>query len=110
VIGEANVASKPPVKEEDPRMSNPEMPREMPTEAERNGFVEKLQQFRGQLTATERPMLDALVVAACRGQEQGDVEGYWFSAPIGGLTLAQVWWPYSGTATYGGQTEPLYPR
>jgi hypothetical protein len=48
-------------------------------------------------------MLDALVVAAC-GAEQADVEGYWFGAPIGGATLAQVWGPYSGTATYGGQT------
>jgi hypothetical protein len=79
--------------------------REMPTEAERKVFVQKLYQFRGQLTATEQPMLDALIVAATGRQEQGDVEGYWFNAPIDGMTLAQVWWPYSGTATYGGQVE-----
>ena len=60
------------------------------------------------LPATEQPMLDDLVVAAVRGPERRDVEGYWFDAPIGGMTLAQAWWPYSGTAIYGGQTEPLY--
>jgi len=87
-------------------MSNPEMP----TEAQCRAFVEKLQQFWGQLTATEKPMLDALIVAACRGSEQADVEGYWFNTPIGGTTLAQAWWPYAGTATYGGQSEPLNPR
>ena len=81
--------------------------RETSTEAQRQAFVEKLQRFRGWLTPTEQSMLDALVVAATREQHSGEVEGYaWFNAPIGGMTLAQVWWPYSGTATYGGQTEP----
>ena len=82
---------------------------EMATDVERRAFVEKLQQFRARLPATERPLLDALVVAACGGGEQADVQGYWFNTPFYGTTLAQVWWPYAGTATYSGETEPLYP-
>jgi hypothetical protein len=81
--------------------------REIPTEAQRNAFVEKLHQFRAQLTAAEQPTLDALVIAACGGREHADVEGYWFNAPLSGTTLAQVWWPYWDTATYMGEVEPL---
>jgi hypothetical protein len=80
---------------------------EMPTEAQRGAFVEKLRQFRAGLMPPEQRMLDALVVAACGGREQADVEGYWFHAPIDGQTLAQVWWPYWDTATYMGEIEPL---
>ena len=80
---------------------------EMPPEAQHRAFVEKLQQFRGQLPAAEQPLLDTLVVAAC-GREEADVQGYWFNAPFDGMTLAQVWWPYAGSATYSGETAQPY--
>ena len=76
-----------------------------PTEAERKAFVEKLQQIRSWLPESQQPLLDDLVVAACGCGGDADVHGYWFNAPFEGTTLAQVWWPYVGTATYGGQTR-----
>ena len=73
---------------------------QVPGEAERKKFVEKLNQFRGSLDASEQQMLDALVQAARQAHDQGDVAAYWFTSSRG--PYADVWSVYSGTATYGG--------
>ena len=68
---------------------------QIPSEAERKVFVEKLGQFRGTLQPREQAMLDAMAMAAFHDQG-ADVEGYgWF---YGGYYAAPVWYQ-SGWAT-----------
>ena len=50
---------------------------QMPTEQERQAFAQKLGQFRTDLPPTEQRMLDAMVIAAFKPQD--DVQAYeWF--------------------------------
>jgi hypothetical protein len=79
---------------------------QVPGEAERKKFVEKLNQFRCSLDASEQQMLDALVQAARQAHTQDDVAAYWFTASTG--PSSDVWSVYSGTATYGGQRASGY--
>ena len=68
---------------------------QIPNEAERKAFVEKLGQFRSSLQPREQAMLDAMAMAAFHGEE-GDVQGYqWF---YGGYYAAPVWYQ-TGYAT-----------
>ncbi len=68
---------------------------QIPNEAERKAFVEKLGQFRSTLQPREQAMLDAMAMAAFHGEE-GDVQGYqWF---YGGYYAAPVWYQ-TGYAT-----------
>jgi hypothetical protein len=68
---------------------------QIPGEAERKAFVEKLGQFRGTLQPKEQAMLDAMAMAAFKGEES-DVQGYqWF---YGGYYAAPVWYQ-TGYAT-----------
>jgi hypothetical protein len=82
---------------------------ERPDENAGRAFIEKLNRFRGSLTADEQQMLDALVEAARQAHEQGDVQVYWFSTasslPNPGILAG--YGPYSGTATYPGMQEGL---
>ena len=68
---------------------------QIPNEAERKAFVEKLGRFRGTLQPREQAMLDAMAMAAFHAEE-GDVQGYqWF---YGGYYAAPVWYQ-TGYAT-----------
>jgi hypothetical protein len=85
---------------------------EGPSEAGRRQFVAKLNQFRGTLDQQEQRMLDALVSAARKGHEQGDVEVYWFTPGLtapgiqpGGDTT-NIWSGYTGTQG-GFQNTPF---
>ena len=82
------------------------MSTESPSEAARRQFIEKLNQFRGTLEASEQQMLDALVQAARQAHEQSEVSVYWFTTAPGIQT--DVWHPYAGTATYTGQRAGGY--
>lgn len=48
---------------------------QLPTQAERTAFVDKLGAFRGTLAANEQRMLDAMVISAV-GSVHPDVHGY----------------------------------
>ena len=48
----------------------------LPSDAERQAFVEKLDQFRATLPASEQRMLDAMFLAAFTPEGSGDVQGY----------------------------------
>ena len=78
----------------------------VPGDAERKQFLEKLNQFRGSLNASEQQMLDALVQAARQAHEQHDVSVYWLTSPTAPQT--SYWSAYSGTATYGGMQAGGY--
>ena len=75
---------------------------EVPSEAARRKFVDKLNQFRGSLDQEEQRMLDAMVVEVRKAHAQGDVEVYWFSSglsgagtqPVGDTT--NIWSGYTG--------------
>ena len=75
---------------------------EVPNEAARRKFVDKLNQFRGSLEPEEQRMLDALVVEVRKAHAQGDVEVYWFSSGLGGASTqplgdtTNIWSGYTG--------------
>ncbi len=80
----------------------------VPSEAQRQAFIGKLNEFRGGLTTSEQQMLDALVEAARQAHEQRDVEVYWFMGTGSGVLNPGIlgsYGPYSGTATYSGMQE-----
>jgi len=78
-----------------------------PDEAVGEAFIAKLNEFRGNLGASEQQMLDALVEAARQAHEQGDVEVYWFStaSSVPNPGVLGAYGAYSGTATYSGMRE-----
>jgi hypothetical protein len=83
-------------------MSTPEVP----SEAARRKFVDKLTQFRGSLDAEEQRMLDSLVQTARQAHERGDVELYWFTAGLPGAGTPPGGDPTNLWAGYpGGQGE-----
>ena len=51
----------------------------LPNEQQFNDFVGKLREFRGSLSQDNQRMLDAMVGAAFKTEEQGDVQGYWYA-------------------------------
>ena len=55
----------------------------MPSEQEFNAFVGRLREFRGTLPEGDQRMLDAMVGAAFKTEEQGDVQGYWYAVRPG---------------------------
>jgi hypothetical protein len=55
----------------------PEQP-QLPSEEQFNGFVGRLREFRSTLPQEDQRMLDALVQAGFKTEEQGDVQGYWW--------------------------------
>jgi len=66
---------------------------QLPSEQEFGGFVGKVREFRSTLPRREQGMLDAMVQAAFKTEEQqGDVQGYWWGyaatpagpVPVGG--------------------------
>ena len=75
---------------------------EVPSEAARRKFVDKLNQFRGSLDPEEQRMLDALVVEVRKAHAQGDVEVYWFGTGLGGASTqpvgdtTNIWSGYTG--------------
>ncbi|HLH21349.1 MAG TPA: hypothetical protein VK066_02425 [Chloroflexota bacterium] len=52
---------------------------QLPSEQAFNGFVGRLREFRSTLPQEDQRMLDAMVQAAFKTEEQGDVQGYWFA-------------------------------
>ena len=51
----------------------------LPSEAQFNAFAAKVREFRSTLPKEEQPMLDAMVHAAFKKEDQGDVQGYWWA-------------------------------
>jgi hypothetical protein len=63
----------------------------LPSEQEFNAFVGRLREFRGTLSEGDQRMLDAMVGAAFKTEQQGDVEGYWYAvrpSPYGPVAVA----------------------
>jgi len=89
---------------------------QIPSEAERKAFVEKLGQFRSTLPASEQRMLDAMAMAAFGGAQakEGDVQGYgWFYGPYGpvytGPSFYQTGWAGTWNATPWGPAYQAVP-
>ena len=73
----------------------------LPSEAQFNSFAAKVREFRNTLPQDEQPMLDAMVHAAFKQEDQGDVQGYWWArypaypAWYGAPVYAGTPWAYS---------------
>jgi len=85
---------------------------EVPNEAARRKFVDKLNQFRGNLDQEEQRMLDALVDGARKAHTQGDVQVYWLTSGLSGAgtqplgDTTNIWSGYTG-AQGGFQNTPF---
>jgi hypothetical protein len=63
----------------------------LPSETEFNAFAGRLREFRGTLPGDQQQMLDAMVHAAFKTEDKGDVQGYWWAvrpSPVGPVTVA----------------------
>jgi hypothetical protein len=85
---------------------------DVPSEAARRKFVEKLNQFRGSLDQDEQRMLDAMVAGVRQAHEQGEVQVYWFTSGLSGTSTqspgdtTNIWSGYTG-AQGGFQNTPF---
>jgi hypothetical protein len=79
----------------------------LPSESEFNAFAGSLREFRSTLPAGQQSMLDAMVHAAFKTEEKGDVQGYWWAvapgpygpAVVGGPNIVPGWY---GAPVYAG--------
>jgi hypothetical protein len=77
----------------------------LPSEQERQAFTQKLGQFRATLPPAEQRMLDAMVIAAFKPQDDQAVEGYeWFHGGtewVPSTSSPNPWWYHgSGAAAW----------
>jgi len=67
---------------------------QLPNETDFNAFATRVQEFRGTLTDPQQKMLDAMVHAAFKKDDNADVQSYWYAYPA-----APGW--YGAPAYYG---------
>jgi hypothetical protein len=51
----------------------------LPSQEQFNAFASRLKEYRGTLGKEDQHMFDAMVAAAFRQENQGDVQGYWWA-------------------------------
>ena len=82
----------------------------LPSDAERQAFVEKLDQFRSGLSASEQRMLDAMFVAAFTPRQSAEVQGHGIYRWLPATQDPYVSWYQSGggDAWIGTPWETVY--
>ena len=77
----------------------------LPSESEFNAFAGRMREFRATLTEPQQKMLDAVVHAAFRTDENSEVQSYWWYAYPGvpGWYGAPVYYgtPWAYSYAYG---------
>ena len=77
----------------------------LPSDAERQAFVEKLDRFRTGLPASEQRMLDAMFLAAFTPQRPDEVQGYEGVRWVPERTDPYAWW-YRGSGGAAWNNTP----
>jgi hypothetical protein len=54
---------------------------QLPNETDFNAFAARVQEFRGTLPDAQQKMLDAMVHAAFKKDDDADVQSYWYAYP-----------------------------